>query len=166
MFRNIKTVQNLQFPVYRIPSNNWDIIDNIVFVDGSPVDDLNRPGESIGIRRKQSGRTDFYKLRNPLFLIGDLIKDKGKDYISSCGVPFTYVKTGFQKLNYLEIAKFEPRNTFTFVWLRGYEVPLEIPRPPTDSGTISWARVLYYKEHPWMIYEFDRFKGRNSRIKV
>lgn len=166
MYADLKKVKQFQFPFYRIQSDNWDIIDGVVFVDGQPVDDLNRSGSSIGIRRKQSGRTDFYKLRNPLFLIGDVLRDKGRHYISSDGIPFTYEKTKFQKLKYHEIDKFDPRDTFSFVWLRGIEIPFEIARPPLDSGAIPWARVLYYGDFPWMIFEYSKFRGRDSRMKV
>ena len=166
MYADLKKVRKYKFPFYRIESNNWDNIDGITFVEGQPVDDLNRPGETIGLRRIQSGRTDFYKLKNPLFLIGDVLRDKGNHYISSCGVPFTYEKTRYQKVKYHGIKKIEPRNTFSFVWLDGIEIPFEIARPPADANSIPWARVLYYGDFPWMIYEFSRYEGRNSRLKV
>ena len=166
MYATLKKLQKYKFPLYRIPSNNWDIIDNIIFVDGAPVDDLNMKGNSIGLRRLQSGRSDYIQLKKPLFLVGDLIKDKGLHYISSDGKPFTYEKVGFQHLRYHEIKKIEPRNTFTFVWLKDFTIPFEIPRPPADPDRCVWARVLYYGEFPWMIYEFSFYKGKNSRIRV
>ena len=166
MFADLKKLQKLQFPLYRIPSDNWDVIDGVVFVDGAPIDDLNRSGNSIGIRRKQSGRSDFLKLKNPLFLVGDLIKDRGRHYISSDGVPFTYEKTGFQDLRYHLIDRFDLRGTFSFVWCKGIEIPLEIPRPPSDPHSCVWARILYYNKFPWMVYEYDKLEGKKSRIKV
>ena len=166
MYADLDRIQNLKFPLYRIPSDNWDVIDGIVFVDGAPVDDLNMKGESIGLRRMQSGRSDYLKLKKPLFLVGDLIKDRGRHYISSCGVPFTYEKKGFQKLVYHEVDKFELRNTFTFLWCKGIEVPFELPRPPSDPSQCAWARILYYKDFPWLVYEFDKYEGKKSRLRV
>lgn len=167
MFKTIKDLNKLQFPLYVIPSDNWDIIDGIVFVEGQVVDDLNKKGSSIGIRRIQSRRGDeLLKLKNPLFYLSDVIKSKKNHFISSDGVPFTYVKTGFQKLKYHRIKEFEPKDTFTFVWVQGVSIPFFIPRPPTDSGSISWTRVLYYGGFPWMTYDFSLYEGKSSRIKV
>jgi hypothetical protein len=166
MYRTLKTVKSLKFPLYQLPSDNWDIIDGIVFVDNMAVDDLNMPGDSIGIRRKQSGRSDFMKLKSPKFLIGEVIKNRTRHFISSDGVPFTYSKTKFQALKFKSIVKFEPRDTYTFVWLHGLTIPLEIPRPPQDSSRLAWARVLYYGDHPWMLFDFSMYRGKNTRIRV
>lgn len=166
MYKTIKDLNKVKFPLYRIPSENWDITDGIVFIDGQVVDDLNRPGESIGLRRLQSGRQDLLKLKQPLFLLSDVITSKQKHFISSCGEPFTYVKTGFQHLKYHRIKEFEPREIFTFVWLEGVSIPFEIARPPSDPNAVVWARVLYYQGFPWMIYDFHLYKGIDSRIKV
>ena len=166
MYKTIKTIKKLRFPLYPLPNNNWYEQDGIVFIDNQVVDDLNRPGESIGLRRLQSNRDDLFKLRNPVFTIKDLIRFKHLNFISSCGKPFTYEKTGFQQLKYHFIDKFDLRDTFTFVWLRGISVPLEIARPPSNPDEADWARVLYYKGFPWMLYDFSKHEGKGSRIKV
>lgn len=166
MYRTIKTIQKVKFPVYSLPSNNFDVIDGIAFVDGSALDDRNMRGETIGIRRLQSKRKDLYKLRTPLFNLGDLIGSKKNHFISSCGKMFTYEKTGFQKIKYLPIQKFELRNTFSFVYASGISIPFEIPRPPADYDTVPWVRILYYENFPWMVYGFSKKQGRDTRIKV
>lgn len=166
MYKTIKDFKKLQFPLYVIPSDNWDITDGIVFIEGQIVDDLNRSGKSIGLRRLQSGRPGLLKLKNPLFLVSDVILSKKNHFISSCGQPFTYNKTGFQKLKYHRVKGFDSRETFSFVWLSDVSIPFEIPRPPSDLNKVVWARVLYYKEHPWMIYDYHLYEGKPSRIKV
>ena len=149
MYRDIKSIQKLKFPLYALPSDNFDVIDNVCFVDNKAVDDLNMSGNSIGIRRIQSKRKDLYQLKNPLFNIGDLIKSRKKHLVSSCGKMFTYEKTGFQKLKYLPIKRFELRGTYTFVHVRGVSIPFEISRPPADYNSIPWVRILYYGDFPW-----------------
>ncbi len=166
MYKTIKDLKKVKFPLYRIPSENWDITDKVVFVDGQVVDDLNRPGETIGLRRLQSDRDNLLKLKGPLFYLSDVINSKHKHFISSCGKPFTYVKTGFQQIKYHRVKNFEPKDTFTFVWFDDITIPFEIPRPPQDLNLVAWARVLYYKGFPWMVYDFHLYKGITSRLKV
>ena len=166
MYKTVKSIKKLKFPLYPLPNNNWYQQDGVVFIDNQVIDDLNKPGESIGLRRLQSGRDELFKLRNPVFTIKDLITFKHLNFISSCGKPFTYEKTGFQQLKYHLIEKFDMRGTFTFVWLKGITVPLELARPPSNPNEVDWARVLYYGDFPWMIYDFSKYRGKNSRIKV
>lgn len=168
MYKTIKQISKLQFPLYAIPSDNWDEIDGMVYVDGRLLDNLNNKGSSIGIRRLQMRRPkdELYPLKGPVRTIGDLIKSKRKHFISSCGTPFTYIKTGFQHVKYHLIKKYDYRDTFTFVWLEGISLPIQIPRPPSDINFISWARILYIGDFPWMVYEYSKRKGKDTRIKV
>lgn len=166
MFKTVKDLRNLQFPLYPIHSDNWYQQDGLTYVETSIVDDRNKPGNSIGLRRLQSGRKNLYKLRNPAFYVKDLITSRKKHFISSCGVPFTYEKTGFQHIKYHEIKRFDLRDDFTFVWLRDITIPLEIPRPPPNYKDIPWARILYYNQVPWLVYEFSYSVDRTRRIKV
>lgn len=161
-------MRDVKFPIYPIPSDNWDIIDGLVIVDGAVVDDLNRPGDSIGIRRIQSGRSkkELLRLKNPHFYYADIIKSKKRHFISSDGEPFTYEKTGYQRIRCHQIKGFDRRGTFTFVWFRGITIPFEISRPPKDSDALLWARVLYYGDYPWMVFDFQKEKVRDTRIKV
>lgn len=168
MYKTIKDFRRLQWPIYTIYSDNWDEQDGILFLDGKILDDKNRSGSSIGIRRLQTRRDpkELYRLKNPLFGIKEVLKTKKKTFVSSDGTPFIYEKTGFQNLKHHLIKKFDPRDSFTLVWLRGITVPLEIPRPPSDINFVSWARILYYGDFPWMVYDFSKFEGKNTRIKV
>lgn len=166
MYKNIKQVQKLKFPLYSLPSNNFDWIDGISFVDGCPVDDLNMKDDTIGLRRIRSKRSDYYKLRSPVFNIGGLIKSKKKHFISSCGSMFTYEKTGFQRIKYHPIKRFELRDTFSFVYIEGNTLGFEIPRPPKDYQSLIWVRMLYYGDFPWIVYEFSKSEGKDTRIKV
>jgi hypothetical protein len=166
MYKTLGQLQKVLFPLYEVPTNNFDNIDGILFVDGVPMDDLNRSDKSIGIRRIKSGRKDFGKLRNPKFTIGDVIKSKKKHFISSDGKLFTYEKTAFQKIKYMPILRYELRNTFTFVFVEGITIPFEVPRPPTDKDSVPWVRILYYRGFPWMVYDFALQRGKDSIIKV
>lgn len=166
MYKTIKDFKKLQFPLYTIPNDNWDINDGVVFVNNRVVDDLNWPGKSIGVRRLQAKWPDMWKLKKPLFYINDVLKTKKKFFISSGGEPFTYNKTGFQKVKYHQVRKFELRDTYTSVYVHGISIPLNIPRPPADFRFVSWARVLYYNDFPWMVFDFAYSKKGDTRIKV
>lgn len=166
MYKDIKSIRNVKFPLYSVPSNNFDVIDGVCFVDGFAIDDLNMKGESIGVRRLQSRRSDLYKLKSPINTLGELIRTKKNHFISSDGKMFTYEKTGFQQLKYHVIKKFDLRDTFTFLHVQGISVPFELSRPPANRQLISWVRILYYKGYPWMVYDYSHKSGKNSRIKV
>ena len=51
---NYKTISRVEFPVFVLPSDNWEKLDGLFFVDGELIDDKNMPGQTLGIRRLQT----------------------------------------------------------------------------------------------------------------
>lgn len=166
MYKNIKSINSIQWPVYHIGTDNWFEQDGIVFIDDLVVDDLNRPGKSIGLRRLQSKRTGLFKLKEPLFSVKDILAKKKKHFISSGGEPFTYEKTGFQMIQYHLIKEFEARNSYSFLWVRDISIPFKIPRPPSNARELSWAGILYFNGHPWTVYDYSKVRNPKRNIKV
>jgi hypothetical protein len=58
-----KNVNKLRFPVYILPSGNWDRQDGLLFLDGQIVDDRNMTGDTLGLRRLQTPHKSLYSLR-------------------------------------------------------------------------------------------------------
>jgi hypothetical protein len=74
------------------------------------------------------------------------------------------MKTKYSKLKHLRIIKVELKDTGSLVWLSGVSFPFALPRPPPHGA--AYARVLYLNERPWLIYEFTREIGKDTRRMV
>lgn len=159
-----KYLNSLNYPVFRLPSDNWGSRDGLLRVDGLIVDDKNMPGETLGKRRLQTPFRDLLKLKwaymNPLALI----KEKSGPYIDNTGRVFIYEKTKFCKLDYYKIRKIDKRGHYSLLWLHGINFPTEIPRPPGPE--FRWAGLLHLNDAPWMLYEYSKIRLPKSRKKV
>lgn len=165
MFKFFKDVKTIRFPVYPLPSRDWYRQDGVLFInDGKVLDDTNMPGESLGVRRLQCGRTDLLNLRRayPDFL--SMLQSKNRVFIDSNGKPFIYVRTINAPLIHHRIKKLTPKDTVTVVQLEKITSFFSIARPP--YGDARYARVLYYKGYPWLIYDFVLEKGKDSYRRV
>jgi hypothetical protein len=63
-------VNKIKFPVYVIPSGNWEKTDGLLFLEGELVDDKNMPGATLGIRRMQTPHKFaywYFKAKNKNF---------------------------------------------------------------------------------------------------
>lgn len=149
-----QNLTNLKFPVYPLRSNNWTILDGVVFVEGLVVDERNMPGKSLGIRRAQSGRRDLYKLRKPIIDFPSMLKSHAPAFIDSKGKVFTYEKTYSSKLITYRIAKVVKKEVASLLYLQGIQTPFSIPRPPPPE--YEWARVLHIEDRPWLLYDYVR----------
>ena len=88
-----KTLDKVRFPVYILPSGNWDKADGLLFLDGELVDDKNMPGDTLGVRRIQTPYKELMPLRRQLISPQGILKQKSKTFIDSNGTPFIYEKT-------------------------------------------------------------------------
>lgn len=165
MYKQFKDIKNIKFPIYALPSSDWYKQDGVLFInDGMVLDDTNMPGTSLGIRRLQCGRKDLCTLKKAFTDFTDMLKSKHKIFIDSAGIPFIYHKTFNSPLIHHTVKSIEPKDDHSIVWLRNIPYPMNISRPPYDEA--RYARILYYKGSPWLIYDFVLEKGRDSYKRV
>lgn len=165
MYKQFKDIKGIKFPIYTLPSSDWYRQDGVLFInDGKVLDDTNMPGKTLGIRRLQCGRTDLCRLKNAYTDLSDMLKSKHKIFIDSSGIPFIYNKTYNSPLIHHSVKKIEPKEDHSIVWLNNIPYPMNIPRPP--YGDARYARILYYKGYPWIIYDFTVDKGKDSYRRV
>lgn len=164
MVISFQSIKNIKFPVFIIPSSNWELADGLLFIDGELVDDRNMPGESLGIRRMQTPHANLLGIRKAIVDVNGILKQKRKTFIDSNGKPFIYEKTLSCKLKYYRILQVELKESACLLRLRGVKKPFIVPRPPLE-GTL-WAGVLHYHGLPWMLYEYSEKKLADTRRKV
>ena len=165
MYKRFKDIKNIAFPVYKLPDATWYLQDGVLFNgDGRVLDDRNMPGATIGIRRIQCGRTDLYRIRRAYPDFASMLKSKTTIFIDNKGVPFIYDKTINSPLIHHKVSKIELKDTCTVVTLANIPYAFKLPRPP--YGDPVWARVLYYKGAPWLIYDFASVRGKDSYKRV
>ena len=165
MYKQFKDIKNIRFPIYALKSSDWYRQDGMLFIDDSKVlDDTNMPGTSLGVRRLQCGRKDLYRLKKAYIDFTSMIKSKDRIFIDSNGIPFIYKRTLNSPLVHHAVRSIEGKGDHSIVWLREIHYPMNIPRQP--MGEPRWARVLYFKKVPWMIYDFTSERGKDSYRRV
>lgn len=165
MYKRFEDVKSIRFPVYSIPDNNWYIQDKVLFSSsGKVIDDANMPGETIGIRRIQCGRKDLCRIRRTFIDFQSMLSAKSRYFVDSKGTPFEYLKTINSPLIHHKVDRIELKETHTLIWLKLIPYPFKLPRPP--YGDAVWARVLYYRGCPWLIYDFSSTKGKDTYKRV
>lgn len=162
MIYTYRDIGKITFPIYRLPSDNWHRVDGLVMIDEFVLDDTNMPGDNIGMRRLLSPMKSLFPLKKGSYSIVDVLKFG--HFIDFSGKTITYVKSKYSKLKYLRIYKVELKDTGSLVWLMGVSFPFVLPRPPPHGA--AYARVLYLNDKPWLIYEFTREIGKDTRRMV
>jgi uncharacterized protein (UPF0248 family) len=165
MYKRFEDIKTIKFPVYRLPSDDWYTQDGVLFINnGEVLDDRNMPGKTLGIRRIQCGRKDLFRLKRAYTDFPSMLQSRHITFIDSAGVPFIYKKEFNSSLIYHRVLKVEPKDDHSIVWLKDIPYPISIPRPPLTEA--RWARVLYFKGRPWIIYDFPLNKGKDSFKRV
>lgn len=165
MYKRFQDIKNIVFPVYKLQEASWYTQDGVLFNgDDKVLDDTNMPGATLGIRRLQCGRKDLYRLRRAYPDFASLLQSKATCFIDSKGTPFVYTKTMTSPLIHHRVSKIELKDTCTVVTLANIPYAFKLPRPP--YGDPVWARVLYYKGAPWLIYDFTSVKGKDTHKRV
>ena len=164
MIVTYKTLDRINFPVFILPSSNWDLTDGLLYLDGELVDDKNMPGKTLGQRRLQTPHKGLIPLRKSLDSLVGILKQPNYYFIDSKGVPFIYQKTLMLPLEYRKIRKFEKKTIASILWIDDWRGPFTIPRPPAPE--MLWAGVLLMKGYPWIIYEYSETKKKRTRRKV
>lgn len=159
-----KNINKVRFPVYILPSGNWDRRDGLLFLDTQIVDDKNMDGDTLGIRRLQTPHKNLYALKHQIDNFRGLVKSKDKHFIDTNGIPFIYEKTEFCKLKYYKIKSVVQKDTASLLKLDGVKNSFVIPRPPADD--MRYAGVLHYGALPWVLYEYSEDRREDTRRKV
>ena len=165
MFKRFQDIKTIKFPVYALPSVDWYMQDGVLFIDdGKVLDDKNMPGITLGIRRIQCGIKDLCRLKKAYTDFNSMIKGKHKIFIDSNGNPFVYKRTINSPLIHHRVDKIELKGDCSVIWFKNISHPMTIPRPP--YGDARYARILYYKGFPWLIYDFVLERGKDSYRRV
>lgn len=164
MVITFRSIKKIEFPVYRLPSSNWEITDGLLFVDDKLADDKNMPGRTLGLRRLQTPFDKLLVLRHKLDTLAGIIKQPSPYFIDTLGRPFIYEKTQLCSLKYYKISKIEKKEVNAVLWVNGINFPFTIPRPP-ESGML-WAGILHFHGLPWILYEYSETKLKDTRRKV
>lgn len=154
---------SIAFPIYPLPSSNWERADGLLFVDEIVVDDTNMRGETLGVRRLQTS-FEVLPLKKAILDFTGMIKQSNNVFIDSTGVPFIYQKTKMLPLRYKKIKRIDRKVVASVLHLEGEKHPLKIIRPPEPGR--SWAGVLYYQGLPWKLYEYSEKFQKDTRRKV
>ena len=164
MLVTYKDFRKLKFPLFVLPSDDWYITDNVLFLDGKVVDERNMPGKSLGIRRLQCQRSDLYPLKRIIFSLPELIQCKTKHFIDVQGKPFTYMKTMNSRLKSYRISRIERKEKASLLHLRGIQFPITIERPPL--GEPEYVRMLHLYGEPWLVYNYARSPEKDTYRRV
>ena len=158
------TLDEIQFPIYVIGTENITKRDGVIFADGFVVDDTNMKGDSIGMRRLQTSLPNLYDLKYMIKSLTGLVKHRGTCYIDNKGRVFHYIKENFYPLKYHKITNVSKKDTFTLLWLEGINSPIEVERPPTVEN--RWAGMIHRGNAPWFLWDYSTEKEKDSRRKV
>jgi len=159
-----KSLNKIKFPVYVLPSGNWDRQDGLLFLDGKIVDDRNMSGDTLGMRRLQTPHKNIFPLKQQIDNFRGIVKSKDKTFIDTNGTPFIYEKTEFCRLKYYRIKSVTQRDTCSLLKLDGVKQPFVIPRPPAED--MRYAGILHYGPMPWVLYEYSEDRRDDTRRKV
>jgi hypothetical protein len=165
MIVNYKTIDSIiEYPVFLLPSGNWDVQDGLLILEDLVVDDKNKEGRTLGARRMQTAHKDVMPLKKMLTSYNGILKQKTRCFIDNVGVPFIYEKTKFVQLKYIKIKKVQQKDIATLIWVKGANAPFTVPRPPEEGYT--WAGVLHLHGLPWVLYEYSETKLKDTRKKI
>ena len=78
----------LKFPLFVVHTDNVELVDGLLWIEGEVLDDTNMKGDTIGKRRLQSPMKSMYPLKYMIEDIPDLLNHQGKHYIDNSGFFF------------------------------------------------------------------------------
>jgi hypothetical protein len=159
-----KTLNNIHYPAFKLPSDDWELKDGLLYLEGMLLDDINMPGKTLGIRRMQTPFKSLFPLKKSYDSPIAIIKESSGWYIDYTGKLFEYKKTKFCKLRYYRIKRIEKKITHSILKLHNINFPIKIPRPPPEE--YKWAGVLLLDNFPWLLYGYSKVRLKDTRRKV
>ena len=174
---NTINLTELHYPIFKLGIRKPEILDNVVFYlnqyeeDGKDtkillkiVDDKNKPGETLGIRRlnlKVDG-INLFRITKAVYFLGDLIKIAKPNiwFIDSNGRVFNYIKSTRVKLKYYKISNTIPiKGGGIIVELEGLQARFKSLFLP--DSTFTYAGILHYNRS-LILYGFYDKKYQES----
>ena len=159
-----KSLEIIKFPVYKLFSDNIRTIDGLVFIEDKLLDDTNMPGRTLGMRRLQTPQNNVHPLKKGVMDAVTMLKSNHNLFIDSSGMIFIYEKTLYQPLKHYKIKRVELKEVASLVWFFELSYPFKVPRPPPHGA--YYARILFFKGTPWVIYDFVSERGKDTRRMV
>lgn len=160
-----KDLKKITFPVFQLPSNEWELSDGLLILEELVVDDRNIEEETLGLRRLKTPFNDvLYPLKKSIPNEVALIKSKKPYYIDSKGIAFTYIKSIYMDLKFFRIKGVEKKEVASVLTVHGLRNSFIIPRPPPQG--MWWVGILFFRGVPWKLYEYSIERKRNSRRKI
>lgn len=159
-----KHINNIEYPIFNVTSNNFETQDGVLFLDGKVLDDKNQSGNSMGIRRLQTPLKNLYPLKRMINSFNGLIKQNKLFFIDNNGNHFEYKKTKYAKLKYYRIKQIIPKKVSSVIRLEGIPNYFTIPRPPKEG--MLWVGVLHLEGIPWLLYEYSEKKLKDTTRKI
>lgn len=166
MIVTLRNSGRVKFPVYKLPSDNWEVTDGLLFIDGQLYDDKNVDDPSLGMRRLKSPfQSRMARLNKSIPSMAGLSKNPGnRPYIDSRGMCFIYEKTKMYKVIYHKIEKVIPKGNRSVLILKGLNEPFAIPRPPHPS--MEYAGIIYIDKLPFRLFEYSEDEQEPRRVKI
>ena len=137
MVVTFQTINKIAFPVFVLGSDNWDVQDGLVYLDGLILDDRNIKANTLGKRRLLTPYKNIYQLKRGIINHTGILKQNKNSFIDNKGTLFTYEKTKFVTLKYLKIVE-----------------------------DMLYAGVLHLHEQPWLLYEYAATKLKDTKRKI
>ena len=158
------SINKIRFPVYELPSGNWNRQDGLLFLDGQIVDDKNQAGDTLGLRRMQTPHKNLLPLKNQVDTFRGIVKGGHQHFIDTNGFAFIYEKTKFCRLKYFKIKNINQKGEYSTIRLENVRHDFKVPRPPPMD--MAYAGCLLYEKRPWVLYDYAETKLRDTRRKV
>ena len=80
-YRNIRT--SVEYPVFLLPSGNWELHDGLLFLEDKIVDDRNKEGRTLGARRMQTAHKNLLQLKRMVTTYNGILKQSKKYFIDN-----------------------------------------------------------------------------------
>jgi hypothetical protein len=158
-----KNIRNVNFPVYKLGTDDLHYYNGILFAEGKVIDDRNMSYETIG-KRRLSIKEELYPLRYVAFNYIDLINAGYRHFIDNRGRAFSYRKSKYCTVKSLKVEKIKYKDEYSTVVLKGCSNEFKVWRPPQDG--LTWAGVIYIDKFPWEIIEYTESKKKSYKRMI
>jgi hypothetical protein len=160
-----KNLINIDFPIYLLPSDNWDYKDGLLYLDGQVLDDRNQPQKTLGGRRLATPHKPLMPLKHAIMDEVVLLKQTGgRSYIDNQGRIFTYTKSRWGQLKSQLIKRVDLKETYSLLRVWNVNFPIRVPRPPDPD--MNWATLLYINDSPWRLWGYTNKRQKPKRRKI
>ena len=158
-----KQLHLINFPIFGLYSKEIEVKDGLVYINDKLIDDYNQIGDTLGKRRLQTPHK-LGLLKKYYEDVSELISYKHPAYVDNLGYFFSYEKTLFVRIVYYKILEVLQKNTSSILKLNSIPFPVYVKRPPPVGK--EWVGMIYYKNTPWLPYEYSEYDCATKRKKI